>query len=163
MRNELEKRLRKKRLEVEDKDNKIRRLEAERAVCLAVIAELEGLLRYLPKSPTEGGAERHLRVGSDVYKARETLILAREPLHIKDLLEKIGGDTGRNRRSSLSAQLSQYARKSEVFTKVAPNTFGLIDFGPEPDGVDRQNGLENQDLEEPNIPTSPSWDDDIPF
>ncbi len=75
---------------------------------------------------------KQLRFGTDVYKAREALEIERKPLYIKELIEKIGEQPTRNRRSSLSSQLSAYANKGEIFVKTAPNTFGLIDYGPEP-------------------------------
>lgn len=141
--NEIEKRLRKRRLEVEEFDRQILRLEFEKGKSLAVINELELILRTMPKAGKQD--ERQLRVGTDVYNARKELQKERHALYIKDLVEKIGGDTGRNRRSSLSAQLAAYARKGEIFTKEGPNVYGLLDYGPEPTSTEEAIQYEIED------------------
>lgn len=167
MRNELEKRIRKQRAELDGIERDMIVLENRKRVCSAIIAELDALLRLVPKGEDGHEAvERHLRAGSDPFFAREVLRKNRSGMHIKDILEIIGGDTGRNRRSSLASQLGTYVRKGEVFTKEGPNIFGLIDYGPEPVTLDEEHRLEAT-IEDDREPRSDGdlWDNDdtIPF
>lgn len=166
MRNELEKRVRKHRAEIDGIDRDIAELEARKRACQAVVNELDSILRLMPKDKGGGEiAERHLRVGTDPYNARDVLRKNRQSMHIKDILEYIGGDTGRNRRSSLASQLGAYVKKQEVFTKEGPNIFGLIDYGPEPvrlaDTVQYEAMIDDTDVEA--ILTEGDYSDDIPF
>lgn len=137
MRSELEKRLKRQRAELDAIEKDKVELASREAVCKAIIAELEGLLRLAPKEEGET-VEKALRVNTDPYHAREVLRKNRGPLHVKEILERIGGDTGRNRRSSLASQLGAYARKTEIFTKPGPNVFGLIDYGPIAPSLDQE-------------------------
>lgn len=164
MRSDLEKRIKKKGSEIREINTKITELESQRLACEAVINELESIIRLLPKDDLSVQIVKQLRFGTDVYKAREALELARKPLYIKELIEKIGEQPTRNRRSSLSSQLSAYANKNEIFVKTAPNTFGLIDYGPEPVSADEVAAYETAIAEEQE-PTVNIWsaDEDIPF
>lgn len=165
MRYELEKRIKKQRAELDAIASDLQTLHVRKRASEAVLNELESLLRLTPKDTDNGIAvERHLRVDSDPYKTREVLRKERRSLHIKEILEKIGGDTGRNRRSSLSAQLGNYANKNEVFTKTGPNTFGLLDYGPEPVTLDDERSfVAMENVEEEIVAESLSGDPDIPF
>ena len=51
-----------------------------------------------------------------------------KPLHISDLLVALGKETDHDNRAALSGSLSAYVRKHEIFTRPAPNTFGLVEF-----------------------------------
>jgi hypothetical protein len=50
---------------------------------------------------------------------------AGKPLHITDILKGIGKTTSKKDRVSLSGSLGWYVRRNEIFTRPAPNTFGL--------------------------------------
>ena len=165
MRNELEKRIRKQQTELESIDRDIAELETRKRTCKAILNELDSLLRVAPKNGDNAQAiERQLRVDTDPFRAQETLRRFRMPMHIKELLDCMGGDAGRNRRSSLASQLGAYARKGEIFVKTAPNVFGLIDYGPEPITLEEQ-GQYAVSQAEPEPQGEINWDDDedLPF
>lgn len=166
MRLELEKRIRKQRADLDGIERDIAELESRKRTCTAVLNELETLLRLLPK--TAAGkvlAEKKLRVDTDPFRAREVLRRNRGPLHVKDLLERIGGETGRNRRSSLASQLGAYAKRGEIFTKEGPNLFGLANYGPEAARLDDEKAFFAADMSEELQPREDDWQDDpeIPF
>ncbi len=49
-------------------------------------------------------------------------------MHIKDILRGIGKENTRRNRSSVGASLTSYSKKGEIFSKTAPNTYGLVEF-----------------------------------
>lgn len=59
-------------------------------------------------------------------KARDALLKEAKPLHIDDLLKAIGKT--KEHKASVSGSLGNYVRKNEIFTRPAPNTFGLKEF-----------------------------------
>lgn len=158
---ELQKRIKKKASEISDIDAKIAELQAKKMAHHAVISELENIIRLLPKDGAITSIEKTIRFGSDVYNAREALRREQKPLHIKDLLDAMGVEVTRNRRSSLSSQLSAYAKKEEIFTKAGPNVFGLMDYGPKPLTDDQKDILSAEDHYNWDSPLKS--DDEIPF
>jgi len=50
-------------------------------------------------------------------------------MHITELLEAIGKPGDRMNRSALGGSIAAYVRKGEIFTRPAPNTFGLLELG----------------------------------
>lgn len=61
-----------------------------------------------------------------VSKAVELIKKTGRPMHVKEILEGIGKKDTKKERVSLSSSLGMYYRKNEIFTRPAPNTFGLI-------------------------------------
>jgi hypothetical protein len=45
-----------------------------------------------------------------------------------EILKALGKPSDKEHRMSLAGTLSGYARDGKVFTKTAPNTFGLLEF-----------------------------------
>lgn len=86
------------------------------------IGGLERALKILNK-PTPAAVK--LRKGSDAEKTRDVLLASETPLHIDVILTKIG-KTGAGAKASLVGSLNAYFNAEKVFTKPAPNTFGLI-------------------------------------
>lgn len=86
------------------------------------IGGLERALKILNKP---AAAQVKLRKGSDVEKVRDLLQSVETTLHIDIILERIG-KTGKGAKASLVGSLSAYANTGKIFTKPAPNTFGLI-------------------------------------
>ena len=50
-------------------------------------------------------------------------------MHVSALIEELGKDLNRKSRASMTGSLGAYARRGEIFTRPAPNTFGLIELG----------------------------------
>ena len=60
-------------------------------------------------------------------------------IHIKDILKAVAPTGGKDKKLALSGSLGAYVRKGEIFTRPAPNTFGLIAFA-------RNNGKPQDEL-----------------
>jgi len=123
MREELQKRIEKKHLE-------IRELEKQLAAAHAYIEALQESMKLLPKDigTTKIAPDHALRPGSAVAKAREAILKAGKPLHITEILKAIDRPVDKNNRVSLSGSLSGYVKREEIFTRPAPNTFGLAEL-----------------------------------
>ena len=114
---------------VEDKKAEILELEKKLGEAKAYLEALEESLKLVAKH--EGGSRGDvLRAGSTVFKAREALRQAGKPLHVNELLAAIGREVTKKSKVSLSGSLSTYVRNQMIFTRPAPNTFGLEEFGP---------------------------------
>ncbi len=102
------------------------------------------MLRLFPKTDSKS-SEQHLRPGSDPARVRDILKAAEKPMHISEILTKLGKPQTVEARSGLSGTLGIYVRRGEIFTRPAPNTFGLID----PENSDEPVDAENQEAQEP--------------
>jgi len=164
IRDELLKRIEKKQLE-------IRELEKQFAAAHAYIEALQESIKLLPKDvgTTKSAPEQALRPGSAVAKAREAILKAGKPLHITEILKVIGRPVDKNNRVSLSGSLSGYVKRGEIFTRPAPNTFGLAELNhdempaeepPEDFGAlpPEESAAEKETEEAQGI-----TDDDVPF
>jgi|HubBroStandDraft_3_1064219.scaffolds.fasta_scaffold196337_2 hypothetical protein len=118
---------------IEKKEQELARLESDAAHIRAYLEGLNDALKALPKEVANGSVERQhvLRPNSALAKAREALMRAKQPLYIDDLLLAVGKDIKPENRISLAGTLSSYVRNGKVFTKTAPNTFGLVEFADE--------------------------------
>lgn len=121
LRNELERKIEKKRQEIKELEFKIREAQA-------YISAHQETLKMLSREGSGLLAERNLRVGSSIAKARDAIKKAGKPLHIADLLKALGRPNDKKNRLSLSGSLAHYVRKGEIFSRPAPNTFGLTEF-----------------------------------
>ena len=101
-------------------DTKIREGEA-------YISAHQETLKMLAREDSTSG-ERNLRVGSSMAKACDAIKKAGKPLHVDEILKALGRPNDKKNRTSLSGSLAHYVRKSEIFTRTAPNTFGLTEF-----------------------------------
>lgn len=122
---------RKLEAKVADQQRKLGDLERQLAEGRAYLAGLQDSLKLLPQ---EGGsaASEILREGSDLSKARDLLRKEGKPLHIDELLKRMGKEITRNGRGALGGNLGSYVRKNLIFTRPGPNTFGLAEFEAQP-------------------------------
>ena len=117
---------------IERKQEEIRDLEAQIRQSGAYLQALEDTMRLLPREGVnEGNADAVLRPNSGVAKARDAILEAGKALHIGELLTAIGKPDTRINRAGLSGSIAAYVRKREIFTRPAPNTFGLIELDEE--------------------------------
>lgn len=163
----IERRIKKQQESIRSLEETIATIRMDQRARAAVIEELELILKQLPKDTGPNGGPV-LRRGTDVYKARETLLMAGKPLHIKDLLEQMGEfEPTREQKRSLSAQLSAYANKGEIFVRPQRATFGLLDYSvPEPSEAEKLMWHQEQQQQEDydsGVSKYPSGDDNIPF
>lgn len=128
-RRKIEERIRKKELELQELEIQVREGRV-------YIQALQDVLKMLPKeakdseSVTEGPIA--LREGSLASMARDAIMKIGKPAHVSELLAEMDKDDTRENRTSLSGTLAAYVRKREIFTRPAPNRFGLIELGHTP-------------------------------
>jgi hypothetical protein len=113
------------------KEQEIRELEAKIREERAYVQALKDSIKLLPRMADDTGDDSRsmgVRPGSLVGKALDALRSAGKPLHVTVLLHAIGEETTRGKRGALSGSLSAYVRRRELFTRPAPNTFGLLEW-----------------------------------
>lgn len=79
-------------------------------------------------SSDHGKEDPSFREGSMTGLAYEAIKRAGKPLHVNELLPAIGREVTRAERSAISGTLGAYVRDGKVFTRPAPNTFGLVEL-----------------------------------
>ena len=141
IRKELDRKIEKKREEIAESEKSL-------GEARAYLQALEDMRKMLPKEP--GSQEEVLlRPGTDLAKVRDVLQQEGKPLHVEELLKRTGKPPEKKHKISLSGSLASYVREHKIFTRPAPNTFGLIEFGSADglpaDGPPENFGLENSD------------------
>jgi len=121
LRDEIQKRIERKRCEIIDLQAKIREAEI-------YTQALEDTIKLLPRDMTGQEISNDLRAGSRVAKAREFLRGVGSPQQVMAILQGIGEQANSANRAALSGSLSAYVRQGEIFTRPAPNVFGLTEF-----------------------------------
>jgi hypothetical protein len=139
-RRRVEERLRKK-------EQELAALEEQTKAARVYIQALQDVLKMMPKA--DSGLRVLLRPGSAVAQARSTILLKGEPVHINEILTASGKETTRENRASLTSSIAAYVRRGEVFTRPAPNTFGLVELGHETTFEDDDDLPPNFGAEEP--------------
>lgn len=112
---------------VSDQQKRISDLERQIAEARAYLNGLQDSLKLLPVDGI-GSPKQELRAGSDLAKARDILQAEGKPMHVDEILKRIGKDVTRNSKSGLGASMGSYVRKGIIFTKSGPNVFGLVEF-----------------------------------
>jgi hypothetical protein len=128
LRDELQKRIDKKRSEIAAFEGQVRQIRGQITGAEIYIQALEDTMRLLPKEPVGDGTEVTLRPGTNLEAARNAIRKAGKAMHIGDLLKAMGLQNDDDTRASVSGSLGFYVRKGQVFTRPAPNTFGLVEF-----------------------------------
>ena len=87
-----------------------------------------------PSIPTAGSAGPSRsgtppRPGSDLAKAREAILAAKQPLYIGPLLIAMGKEDTKAARANLVGSISDRCKNADTFVRTAPNTFGLLELG----------------------------------
>ncbi len=154
-------------------DGKIKRKEAEIAtlekkleVARVYLHALRDIRVAMASEIADEDSDPALRKGSAVARAREAILKEGVPVHMDLLLERLGRPITRDTKASLTSSLSAYVRRGEIFSRPAPNTFGLIELGHHDVG-------EDNDKPPPDFgkdasataqqPNSEELDEDIPF
>ncbi|MHB1102348.1 MAG: hypothetical protein ACYC0C_06135 [Devosia sp.] len=124
-RDKIEDRLRKKHSEILALEDKLRSARI-------YVQALQDILKLLDtEDPASGGTDPVLRDGSAVALAKQAITGRGRAMHIDDLLSALGKKPTRSAKASLTSSLAAYVRRGEIFTRPAPNTFGLIELGHE--------------------------------
>src|SRR5690606_24863685 len=125
------------------------------------IQALRDILKLLDKDDSDSAdAESILRPGSAVAEARQVILNRSAPVHVNEILEALGREATREAKASLTSSLAAYVRRGEIFTRPAPNTFGLAELGHET--TDEDAAEPPADFGRPS-PATKSLDDEIPF
>jgi len=106
------------------KQQEINDLEVQIEKAKAYMQAIQDSIKFLPKE--NGQSQVLLRPGSALAKAQDILRKAGKPLHISEILKALNEKP--DKRVSLSGSLSAYVRNGQIFTRPAPNTFGLIEM-----------------------------------
>jgi len=136
-------------------------LEEKTKAARIYVKALEDVMKAIDRGEpdTSESPEGGLRRGSLVAQARDVILSKGEPIHIDDLLTALGREVTRESKASLAGSLAAYVRKTEIFSRPAPSTFGLLELG-------HQDGERIQQKEPPKgfgqtLRHEP--DDEIPF
>ena len=126
LRRKFERKIREKEQEIHDLENKL--MEAR-----AYMQAMQDAIRLVPvEGDGENGeiaSERVIKAGSAMEVAMKALRKAGKALHIMDLLKAMGREPTVENRASVGSSIAAYVRKGEIFTRPAPNTFGLAEWG----------------------------------
>jgi hypothetical protein len=132
LRDDIARRLAKKQQEIAGLESQIAELTQQLGMVKAYAQAMDEMLKLADRELILGSqpAEQpSLRKNSQPAKAYKALKAAGHPLHIVRLLEALGRPVNRTNRSTMSSALAAYYRKREIFTRPAPNTFGLVEWG----------------------------------
>lgn len=154
-RRKIEERLRKKEHEIND-------LEAQVRNARIYVQALQDVLKMLPRPVEPAATSGTLRPGSNMAKVRDFILQHGRPVHISELLKGLGLPASRESRASLSGSLAAYVRKGEIFTRPAPNTFGLIELGHTREPAEKSLEEPPADFADEKSATS-ELPDDLPF
>lgn len=114
---------------IDRKQQEIAELELKIKEARSYVQALLDTIKILPKAPTTAnGFAQTLRPGSALAKSRDAIKEAGKPLHVNELLKYLGKPSDKAHKVSLSGSLAGYVRRGEIFTRPAPNTFGLIEL-----------------------------------
>ena len=121
-RDRIQERLRKKEQEIQGLEERLR-------TARIYVQALHDVIKLLDTNKAAQPTESALKAGSAVAQARELILRQGAPVHINDLLAGLGKEMTREARASLTGSIAAYVRRGEIFTRPAPNTFGLVELG----------------------------------
>lgn len=112
---------------IEKKRQEITQLQTQIREAEIYIQAYEEILRMLPRDDTASGATA-LKPNSAIANARDAIRAAGRPLHIAEILKAIGRPVDKDNRAAIGGSIAAYVRRGEIFTRPAPNTFGLVEI-----------------------------------
>jgi hypothetical protein len=117
---------------IERKQAEIRELEMRIREAQSYLQALQDSSKLLQKDTDNNGITHSgfsLRPGTSLARVRDIIKEGGKPMHINDILAQLGKTVDNQNRVSLVGTLGSYSRKGRVFSRTAPNTFGLIELG----------------------------------
>jgi hypothetical protein len=134
--NEFKKRIEKQEQFIEKLQKEMDEISLQMREARAYMQALQDMCKLVPKDDQseESPTEVNIRAGSLVAKARDALKLKGARMHVSDLMTAIGLEHTKKNRLSLSGSLSNYVREKKVFSRPAPNVFGLLEWSQSPVG-----------------------------
>ncbi|HWG69582.1 MAG TPA: HTH domain-containing protein [Steroidobacteraceae bacterium] len=122
---------------IKNKEAEVARLEAELQEIQSTIREarsyIQGLRDILPKAEKDdtGPDLGDFRPGTMPANVKAILEKEGKPLHINEIVQKLGRENTKQNRLSVVGTLARCVREKMSFTRPAPNTFGLISWKAE--------------------------------
>lgn len=117
------------RRRIAKKEQETAELELKLRDARSYLQAMQDALKMIPRDLMGHSATNaSLRAGSSLSKARDAIQKAGKPMHITDILKAIGKPTDKKTRVSVASGLAAYVRRNEVFTRPAPNTYGLVEI-----------------------------------
>lgn len=114
---------------IRKKEEEIQSLKEQLREASVYVKALQDVLKILPRdAESQAESSARLRPGSSAAVARDIILKKGKPVHLNDLLQEMGKDINRGNRASLSSSLAAYVRKGEIFSRPAPNRFGLVEM-----------------------------------
>ncbi len=149
IRSELEKRIEKEKQKVSELREQLNKAES-------FMQGLQEALKMLPRDVDSiSDAKGLLRPGSDMQKVQELLRKTKTPMYIVDILKGIGKPNTKENRASVGGSLNRYSRNEEIFKRVGPNQFSLLELDVEnnhEDDLPSDFGKEEKFVEPGDIP-----------
>jgi hypothetical protein len=106
---------------------------------------IQDSIKVLPKETVNAKTEPDLRPGTLLSQARDVLRAEGKPMHVNEILKKMGKTVDKSNRISLSGSMAAYVRKEMIFKKTGPNVFALLETQQQPAEVQSD---EDEDLPE---------------
>lgn len=155
-RQKVEERIRRKQSEVLSLEEKLKAAKV-------YLSALRDIVKMFDADDEEIAPEGKLKAGSSVALTRGIILKRGFPMHADELLQDMGRSVTAANRSSLVGSLSAYVRKEEIFTRVAPNTFGLIELGHTEESATSDDDEPPPGFGQTPVVFSDDLDPDIPF
>lgn len=115
------------------KEQEILTLEDQIKDARVYIQALQDVLKMLPREADgDTSPDSILRPGSLVAQARTSIKARGAALHVDEILKILGKEVNRENKTALSGSLAAYVRRGEIFTRPAPNTYGLVELESPP-------------------------------
>lgn len=112
---------------IRQKEEEIRELEQRLYQARAYADAMRESLRLITKASDLSMSDT-IRAGSLVDQARAFLKRTGKAVHVDKILQGIGKENTKQNKVALSGSLGHYTRQGIIFTRPAPNTFGLKEF-----------------------------------
>ena len=131
-REEIQRKLNRQKKDISDLEQRIQGLSASLETARSYAQGIEDALKLIPKD--EEGGRSHvtaafvLRRGTSVWQAQQVILEQGKPMHIGALLKAIGKEDNPSNRVSLAGSLGAYVRDGKIFSRPAPNVFGLLEL-----------------------------------
>jgi hypothetical protein len=116
---------------IDRKQEELAELETKATYARIYLQALCDSMKALPREVSTATAQKDtpsLREGTMLYQARQSILAAKRPLHINEILTALGKRADSKAKVSLAGSIGWYVRKKIVFTRPSPNTFGLIEM-----------------------------------
>ena len=128
------------RKRIEKKQQEIKELESKIKEANSYLQALLDSMKWLPRDEGDLTGSQTLRPGTTLAKAQDAIRKSGRAMHVADILKAIGKPSDKKNRVSLGGSLSGYVRRREIFTRPAPNTFGLIEMTKSTNGSEETEG-----------------------